>query len=73
MDSNYSREKPDNQDKLSYVIWTGDITPHDVWATTRKQILDTATSWAGLMRKHLEKDVPVFPVLGNHEAFPVNM
>ena len=62
-----------SNNEISYVLWSGDITPHDVWATTKQEILQTALSWTSLLKSSLPKEKPVFPILGNHEAFPVNM
>lgn len=57
-----------------YIIWTGDITPHDVWATSREEMMKAASEWTQQVTRFLSHTgIPVFPVLGNHEALPVNM
>ncbi|RWS30119.1 sphingomyelin phosphodiesterase-like protein 2 [Leptotrombidium deliense] len=58
-----------NSHRLSYVIWTGDIPPHDIWNYKR-----TSTSmYISEVHQMLnEIKVPVFPAVGNHEAVPVN-
>ncbi|XP_039305802.1 sphingomyelin phosphodiesterase 1 [Solenopsis invicta] len=56
---------------ISYLYFTGDIVDHGVWETT---IEGNAESLNKTLHQIYEtfKDVPVYPVLGNHEAHPVN-
>ena len=62
------------RDPPAFILWTGDVVPHDVWATSRQEIATTASRWMALMHEHLnDTGIPVLPVLGNHEALPVNM
>ncbi|RWS30121.1 Sphingomyelin phosphodiesterase-like protein [Leptotrombidium deliense] len=56
---------------IDYVIWTGDIPPHDIWNQTREGQLSLINEVSALIHKHLGY-VPVFPALGNHESTPVN-
>ncbi|XP_054719255.1 sphingomyelin phosphodiesterase-like [Uloborus diversus] len=57
--------------KVDYVIWTGDIPPHDIWNNTRKEAVYLLHAASKLIHKYLGH-VPVFPALGNHESSPVN-
>ncbi|UYV61789.1 SMPD1 [Cordylochernes scorpioides] len=57
--------------KIDYVLWTGDIPPHDIWNTTRKSNIEILHSVSRMINKYLGK-VPIFPALGNHESSPVN-
>ncbi|XP_022243798.1 sphingomyelin phosphodiesterase-like [Limulus polyphemus] len=57
--------------KIDYVIWTGDIPPHDIWKSTQSEQIYILRSVTQLMRKYLKK-VPIFPALGNHESAPVD-
>ena len=54
----------------AYWMWTGDITPHDIWNITRDEVLFQIRLVTDLIKQHAK--VPVFPVIGNHEAVPVN-
>lgn len=56
--------------EASYWMWTGDIAPHDIWNQTRDEVLFQIRLVTDLIKQHAK--VPVFPVIGNHEAVPVN-
>ncbi|KAF8793227.1 sphingomyelin phosphodiesterase-like [Argiope bruennichi] len=57
--------------KIDYVIWTGDIPPHDIWNYTRNDVIHLLHTASKVMLKYLGH-VPIFPALGNHESSPVN-
>ncbi|XP_077499855.1 sphingomyelin phosphodiesterase-like [Amblyomma americanum] len=57
--------------KVDYVIWTGDMVPHDVWNTSRAGNLAVTKYTADAIAKFLP-GVPVFPAVGNHEGHPAN-
>ncbi|CAG2164373.1 unnamed protein product [Oppiella nova] len=59
-------------DDYEYIIWTGDITAHDVWNTTRETIVNGSRSLTSLITKYISNGKLVFPVVGNHEGLPVN-
>ena len=59
-------------DAIDYVILTGDFPAHDVWRQNRTLNLKSAKIVTDIMKKHFG-DTPVFPTIGNHESFPVNM
>lgn len=56
---------------IDYVIWTGDIPPHDIWDQTRDGQIRIIRSISQLINKYLGS-VPIYPALGNHESAPVN-
>ena len=56
---------------IDYVIWTGDIPPHDVWNQTRQGQIDLIKQVSELVNKYLGK-IPIYPALGNHESAPAN-
>lgn len=56
---------------IDYIIWTGDLPPHDVWNQTRDENLMVLKETVAQMIK-LFPGIPIFPALGNHEAAPVN-
>ena len=56
---------------IDYVIWTGDIPPHDVWNQTRDGQLAVIKLVANTIHKYLG-NIPIYPALGNHESTPIN-
>ncbi|XP_037078854.1 sphingomyelin phosphodiesterase-like [Pollicipes pollicipes] len=56
---------------LDYIIWTGDLPPHDVWNQTREENLSIIRQSHQLLVKYFPR-TPIFPALGNHESAPVN-
>ena len=54
-------------------VWfmTGDLPPHDIWEYNRNETLAHIrfTSW---LIDQYSGDTPVLPVIGNHEAVPIN-
>ncbi|XP_073847882.1 sphingomyelin phosphodiesterase isoform X1 [Musca autumnalis] len=56
---------------IDYILWTGDLPPHDVWNQTKLENLEIIKE---TVRQMTEKfpGVPIFPALGNHESAPVN-
>lgn len=56
---------------IDYILWTGDLPPHDVWNQTREENLMVLKETVAQMIK-LFPGIPIFPALGNHEAAPVN-
>ena len=56
---------------IDYILWTGDLPPHDVWNQTREENLMILKETV-LQLTQFFPGVPIFPALGNHEAVPVN-
>lgn len=56
--------------QVDYWLWTGDIGPHDIWNSSRNEILNHVRYITHLIKQYAS--VPVFPVIGNHEGFPAN-
>lgn len=56
---------------IDYILWTGDLPPHDVWNQTKQENLEIIKE---TVKQMIEKfpGVPIFPALGNHESAPVN-
>lgn len=61
-----------NHPRLDYVYFTGDIVDHAIWATTIAHC-KYAINRVNKLLKDIFAGVPVYPVLGNHEAHPVNL
>lgn len=56
---------------IDYIIWTGDIQPHDVWAQSKMsatKIYDTVFEY---IFRHLP-NIKILPTFGNHEMVPVD-
>lgn len=54
-----------------YWIWTGDISPHDIWNISKSEAANNVRLVSKMVRDY-SNGLPVFPVIGNHEAHPVN-
>ncbi|XP_017775503.1 PREDICTED: sphingomyelin phosphodiesterase-like [Nicrophorus vespilloides] len=63
--SHIARQHPD----IDYVIWTGDIPPHDIWNQTKEQNIDNIRFTIGKLFETFP-NIPIFPALGNHEGIP---
>jgi predicted MPP superfamily phosphohydrolase len=57
---------------VSYVIFTGDIIDHANWATSQQYNSDLNTFAISEIAKYFP-DIPILPILGNHEAVPSNV
>ncbi len=57
---------------IKYVFLTGDYPAHDVWRQDRAHNLEAAKAIVDVVTKHFGH-ISVYPALGNHEIFPVNM
>ncbi|XP_019868461.2 sphingomyelin phosphodiesterase-like [Aethina tumida] len=59
-----------NEHKFDYVYYTGDIISHRVWSTS----VENNTRDIKKVFDHFREvfDVPVYPILGNHEPNPMN-
>lgn len=54
---------------LDYIIWTGDLPPHDIWNQTKRDNLENIKYTVKLMFETFP-NIPIFPALGNHESAP---
>lgn len=57
---------------ISMIYMTGDLVAHAVWETSRTKNLEVVKTIAELFREYLG-DIPVIPIIGNHETHPVNV
>ena len=62
----------DYSDEYKYLLFTGDYIAHDVWNTTKNEIIATTRKLNGMFRQSIPKNKIVIPVIGNHEGYPVN-
>ncbi|XP_068231172.1 sphingomyelin phosphodiesterase-like [Palaemon carinicauda] len=61
--------RSEHQD-LSYVIWTGDVVPHNMWSTSKEWNSRLVKETNEMIQAYFP-DIPVFPVIGNHEMSPL--
>lgn len=57
---------------VDLVLWTGDNMSHDIWDQNTTRNLNSTVLTTETLKKYL-KNIPVFPIIGNHEPFPVNV
>lgn len=50
---------------------TGDLPPHDIWEYNRNETLAHIRFMTWMVKEHA-KGTQVYPVIGNHEAVPIN-
>eukprot|EP00826_Nyctotherus_ovalis_P024872 TRINITY_DN1919_c0_g2_i5.p2 TRINITY_DN1919_c0_g2~~TRINITY_DN1919_c0_g2_i5.p2 ORF type:complete len:338 (-),score=57.37 TRINITY_DN1919_c0_g2_i5:790-1803(-) len=55
--------------KPDAVLFLGDTPAHDMWEQTRTNFYRGLSEFVGLLRQF---EVPVYPVLGNHEGYPLD-
>lgn len=54
-----------------FVLFAGDVLPHDIWKQSRDDVLDVLHQQSVLFQKYFSAaSIPVFPVLGDHDTFP---
>ncbi|KAG5893193.1 hypothetical protein JTB14_016469 [Gonioctena quinquepunctata] len=54
---------------IDYIIWTGDLPPHDIWNQTKESNLDIIKDTVQQMFQYFP-NTPIFPAIGNHESAP---
>ncbi|KAL3856819.1 hypothetical protein ACJMK2_011534 [Sinanodonta woodiana] len=59
------------QDQFDYIVFTGDLPPHNVWNQSREDQLGVLNIVAQMFLTYLPGKM-VFHALGNHESAPVN-
>ncbi|CAB3360244.1 Hypothetical predicted protein [Cloeon dipterum] len=59
------------QPNLDYVIFTGDIVDHFIWATSKEKNIEVIKAVMAELKQTFS--VPILPIIGNHEAHPVNL
>jgi len=56
---------------IDYIIWTGDVPPHNIWNQSKDDQI-SALKFAGETLLKYFPDMKIYPALGNHEGAPVN-
>jgi sphingomyelin phosphodiesterase len=55
------------------VIWTGDSVPHEYWEQTSSIVTNDVETVSTLVNTYLGATSTIFPAIGNHDTFPVNV
>ena len=63
-----------NTIKPDVLFWTGDNSAHNIWSNTDEEVAMYNTVVTDTIKMALEgKDLPIYPCLGNHDVWPVNI
>jgi len=57
--------------KIDLSMWTGDNTSHDIWHQSYKRNEENTKRITAVFKEKF--NFTIFPTLGNHESFPVNV
>ena len=61
--------------KTEFITWTGDNSAHNVWSNTNEEVT-RYTQWiTDALNESLgaESSIDIFPAMGNHDTWPVNV
>jgi sphingomyelin phosphodiesterase len=59
--------------KPDMVIWTGDNSPHYVWADTEEDVIASTVGLTQILKDSFtKKGITVVPIQGNHDTWPIN-
>ncbi|XP_055904920.1 sphingomyelin phosphodiesterase-like isoform X2 [Eupeodes corollae] len=70
VDSLYQIKK--NHPKIDYIYSTGDVVDHSVWMTSQEKNSE-ALKKVNQLFVDVFGDIPVYPLIGNHESHPLNV
>lgn len=61
--------------KTAFITWVGDNSAHNVWDNTNEEVADYTNNITLTLKEALGPDsgIHVFPSLGNHDTWPVNV
>ncbi|KAB0799106.1 hypothetical protein PPYR_06986 [Photinus pyralis] len=62
---NIAKDHPD----IDYIMWTGDLPPHDIWLQTKNDSLMVLKESVAQVQRIFPNTV-ILPALGNHEGIP---
>lgn len=57
---------------LDLIYFTGDVIDHGIWATSRQSNIESLIKSFHKIKENF-KNIPVYPILGNHEPHPLNL
>jgi sphingomyelin phosphodiesterase len=55
--------------KPDFIVWTGDNPPHDPWTGSQDSAFNATAEFTNLLKKY-NYTLPIYPAMGNHEAYP---
>ena len=55
---------------IDFIIITGDIVPHDLWYGSQEHVYNTTEKIMDMIKEGFKNDIPIYPILGNHEKYP---
>lgn len=58
--------------RLDYIYFTGDIVDHGIWEKSRESVQQSIIQLNNMLQQNFQ-GVQIFPVIGNHEGYPVNV
>jgi len=58
--------------KPDLMFWTGDNSAHDVWENTENEVINYTQAITDAIKKQLP-GLEVYPSIGNHDTWPVNV
>ena len=53
-----------------FVLFTGDFSAHNVWEVSQEEVIEVTKISVDEMIKEFGEDIPIYPVIGNHEKAP---
>jgi hypothetical protein len=60
--------------KPDLFLWTGDNSPHNVWANNDEEVLMATLNITRIIKEHFDSsNITVYPIQGNHDTWPVNV
>jgi sphingomyelin phosphodiesterase len=59
--------------KPDVIFFTGDMTPHNVWENSEPEVIYYQNVIYQEMIDTFGDDVFVYPLMGNHDTYPVNV
>ena len=63
-----------SQHPVDFILMTGDYTSHNIWSQSHDYQIAYITAATEMVRQFFNAtEVPVYPTIGNHECFPVNV
>ncbi len=54
-------------------MWTGDAPSHSVWDSSDHEATDVILFFTLLMKDKFNYTIPIYPAIGNHEFYPVDL
>jgi len=59
--------------EVDSIFWTGDNSAHNVWSNTNEEVTNYTLVITEAIKAAFDSSIPVYPSLGNHDTWPVNV